>query len=121
MDTLDNIIDHLSDEAALATLAVVLRRAGLAPNPFSPESPEDQLRQALRQPDLPPPEAPPGPPPSDGDIARATLHYLAERDAPFRTTIQHLAARGSVPPEPPTRMRDSSRSAPWSCSPCTPM
>jgi hypothetical protein len=61
MDTLDNIIDHLSDEAALATLAVVLRRAGLAPNPFSPESPEDQLRQALRQPDLPPLEAPPGP------------------------------------------------------------
>jgi hypothetical protein len=27
MDTLDNIIDHLSDEAALATLAVVLWRA----------------------------------------------------------------------------------------------
>ena len=53
MDTLDNTIDQLSDEAALATLAVVLRREGLTPDPFAPESPEDQLRQALTQPDLP--------------------------------------------------------------------
>jgi hypothetical protein len=103
MDTRHDAIDQLSDEAALGTLALVLRRAGLAPDPFAPESPEDQLRQALSRPDLPPLDAPPGLPPTDGDIARATLHYLAERDEHFRTTIQEIAARGGVPAERVTR------------------
>jgi hypothetical protein len=94
---------------ALNAEAVALKEAHgasaleVARTRFNAHLPLLRLRQALRQPDLPPLEAPPGPPPSDGDIARATLHYLAERDAPFRTAIQHLAARGGVPPEPPTR------------------
>jgi hypothetical protein len=102
MDTFDNTIDQLSGEAALTTLAVVLRREGLAPDPFTPESPEDQLRQALTQPDLPSLDAVPVDHPTDGDVARATLHYLAERDEHFRTSIQYIVARG-VPAEIPTR------------------
>jgi hypothetical protein len=103
MDTLDNTIDQLNDEAAVGTLAVVLRRAGLAPDPFAPEAPEDQLRQVLSQPDLPPLDAPLGPRPTDGEVARATLHYLAEEDEHFRTAIQQMAARGGVTAETVTR------------------
>jgi hypothetical protein len=100
MDTLRTTIDQLSDEAAMAALAVVLRREGLGPDPFAPE---DQLRQALRQPDLPPLDAPPSPPATDGEVARATLHYLAERDASFRAAIQDIAVRGGMPAEIPIR------------------
>lgn len=103
MDTFENTINQLGDEAALATLAVVLRREGLTPAPFASESPEDQLCQALSQPDLMPLGPSPGRPPSDGDVARATLQYLADRDASFRTAIQHMAARGGVPAEGITR------------------
>ena len=76
METLHDTIDQLSDEAALNTLGVVLRRAGLSPDPFAQEAPEEQLRQALTQPDLPSLDAVPVDHPTDGDIARATLHYL---------------------------------------------
>jgi hypothetical protein len=103
MDTRHDAIDQLSDEAALGTLALVLRREGLTPDPFAPEPPEEQLRQALRQPDLPPLGPPPGPPPTDGEVARATLHYLAERNEHFRTAIEHIAAHGGGPAEIPTR------------------
>ena len=102
METLHDTIDQLSDEAALNTLGVVLRRAGLSPDPFAQEAPEEQLRQALTQPDLPSLDAVPVDHPTDGDIARATLHYLADRDEHFRTSIQHIAARG-VPAEIPIR------------------
>jgi hypothetical protein len=87
----------------MATLAVVLRREGLAPDPFAPEAPEDQLRQALRQPDLPSLGPSPGPPPYDSAVARATLHYLAEQNEPFRTAIQQITARGGVLAEGSTR------------------
>jgi hypothetical protein len=103
MDTPHDTLDQLSDEAALGTLTVILRRAGLAPDPFGPEPPEEQLRQAFRQPDLPPLGPSPGLPPTDGQIARATLHYVAERDKHFRTAIEHIAAQGGIPTEIPTR------------------
>jgi hypothetical protein len=103
MSTPHDTIDQLSDEAALIILALVLRRAGLTPDPFAPEPPEEQLRQALSQPDLPPLDTPLGPPPSDGEVARATLYYLAERDEHFHAAIQQVAARVGVPAEIPTR------------------
>ena len=89
MPTLNEQIQSLADPTALATLEFVLRQAGLAPDPFAAERSEEQLRQALTQSGLPFLEPPPEQPPSDGDIARATLIYLAGRDPAFRDTIEH--------------------------------
>jgi hypothetical protein len=46
---------------------------------------------------------PTGPPPTDGDVARATLHYQAERDEYFRTAIQQVATHSGMPAEADTR------------------
>ncbi|MGH8060103.1 MAG: hypothetical protein ACREOH_23180 [Candidatus Entotheonellia bacterium] len=94
MEALSEHIDKLSDQAAVAMLELVLRRAGLAPDPFAKDNPDDQLREALGQPDLPSfgPALPR--PPTDGDRARATLRYLAEGNASFNTSIAHVVSHG---------------------------
>jgi hypothetical protein len=103
METLSEHIDNLDDQAAMAVLELVLRRAGLAPDPFATDQPEDQLREALRQPDLPSFASPQVTPPSDGDLARATLLYLAAQDATFRTAIAHVVSRSPGASDAPTR------------------
>lgn len=90
METLDARILSLTEQAATATLELVLRRAGLAPDPFAADHPHDQLHAALHHTALRSPGAIPAPPPSDGDIARATLLYLAEWDTSCRASITHL-------------------------------
>jgi hypothetical protein len=89
METLDSQIFSLTDQAATATLELVLRRAGLAPDPLAADHPYDQLRVTLHHTELLAPGDIPARPPSDGDIARMTLLYLAERDASY-----HKAERG---------------------------
>jgi len=60
------------------------------PDPCVADYPHDHLRAALHHTDLLSPSDIPAQPPSDGDIARMTLLYLAERDASCRTAIEHL-------------------------------
>jgi hypothetical protein len=103
METLSEQIENLDDPAAIAALELILRRAGLTPDPFATDQPEEQLREALRQPDLPSFGSPQATLPSDGDIARATLLYLAEQDATFRTSIAHVVSRSPGANEAPTR------------------
>jgi hypothetical protein len=103
METLSAHIEHLDDQAAMAALELIPRRAGLAPDPFATDQPEDQLREALRQLDLLSFGSPQTPPPSDGDIARATLLYLAEQDATLRTSIAHVVSRSPGASEVATR------------------
>jgi hypothetical protein len=59
MRTVHDQIANLSDKTAIATLELVLRRAGLAPDPFAKDPPDNQLREALAQLNLPPLEGPP--------------------------------------------------------------
>jgi len=92
METLDAQILSLTEQAATATLELVLRRAGLTPDPFATDHPHEQLRAALHHTDLLSPRDTLAQPPSDGDIARMTLLYLAERDASCRANIEHLVA-----------------------------
>ena len=84
METLDAQLLSLTEQAAIAALELVLHRAGLTPDPFAADHPHDQLRAALHHTDLLSPRDIPAQPPSDGDIARMTLLYLAERDASCR-------------------------------------
>jgi len=103
METLDAQILSLTDQAATAALELVLRRAGLTPDPFATDHPHDQLRAALHHTDLLSPGDIPAQPPSDGDIARVTLLYLAERDASCRAAITHLLAHSTEPGAAVTR------------------
>lgn len=103
MDALSDQIVRLGDAAALATLELVLRNAGLAPEPFAEEHHADQLCEALGQPDLPPLAAPSAEAPTDGNIARATLLYLAERDEAFRESMHPITAQAPEQGVPPTR------------------
>jgi hypothetical protein len=92
METLDAQILSLTEQDATAVLELVLRRSGLTPDPFAADHPHDQLRAALYHTDLLSTRDIPAQPPSDGDIARMTLLYLAERDASCRAAIEHLVA-----------------------------
>ena len=92
METLDVQTISLTDQAAAAALELVLRRAGLTPDPFAADHPHDQLRAALHHTDLLSPGDIPAQPPSDSDIARVTLLYLAEYAASCRAAIIHLIA-----------------------------
>lgn len=103
MDALSEQINNLSDQAAIAMLELVLSRTGHAPDPFATDNPDDQRRQALGQPDLPSCGPPLTKPPSDGDLARATLLYLTERDASFRDAITPIVSRSPEFGEPFTR------------------
>jgi hypothetical protein len=103
METLDAQILSLTDQAATAALELALYRAGLTPDPFATDHPHDQLRAALHHTDLLSPGDITAQPPSDGDIARVTLLYLAERDASCRTAITHLLAHSTEPGTAVTR------------------
>jgi len=103
METLDAQIFSLTEQAAIAALELVLRRAGLTPDPFAADHPHDQLRTALHHTDLLSPRDIPAQPPSDGAIARMTLLCLAERDASCRATIEHLVAHSPDPSTAVTR------------------
>jgi len=103
METLDVQILSLTEQAATAALELVLRRAGLTPDPFAADHPHDQLRTALHQTDLLSLRDIPAQPPSDGDIARMTLLYLAERDTSCRAAIEHLVAHSPDPGTAVTR------------------
>jgi hypothetical protein len=97
MATLDAQLFSLTEQAATAALELVLRRAGLTLDSFAAEHPYDQLRTALHHSDLLSPRDIPAQPPSDGNIARMTLLYLAERDASCRAsgTLSMEAGTGS--------------------------
>lgn len=99
METLDTQILSLTEQAAIAALELVLHKVGQTPDRFATDQPHDQLRAALHHPDLVSPGDIPAQPPSDGDIARVTLLYLAERDVSCRAAITHLLAHS---PEPGT-------------------
>jgi hypothetical protein len=103
METLDAQILSLTEQDATAVLELVLRRSGLTPDPFAADHPHDQLRAALHHPDLLSTRDIPAQPPSDGDIARMTLLYLAERDASCRANIEHLVAHSPDPDMTVTR------------------
>jgi hypothetical protein len=90
---LDEQIAQLSDKQAMRALALVLAHAGLEPDPFAKDQPDEQLREALAQPDLAEFAAHPEPPPTEGEIARTTLSYLAEQDQAFRASIAHVVSR----------------------------
>ncbi len=91
---LDEQIAQLSDEQATKVLALVLQHAGLEPDPFAKDRPDEQLRQALSQPELAEFAAHPGESPTEGEITRSTLSYLAEQDEAFRGSIEHVVSRG---------------------------
>jgi hypothetical protein len=103
METLDVQILSLPEQAATAALELVLRRAGLTPDPFAADHPHEQLRAALHHTDLLSSRDIPVQSPSDGDIARLTLLYLAERDASCRADIEHLVAHSQDPGTAVTR------------------
>ena len=90
---LDDQIAQLGDAHAVKALALVLEHAGLAPDPFAEDQPEDQLREALAQPELAEFAAHPEQPPTEGEIARTTLSCLAEQDEAFRASIEHAVSR----------------------------
>ena len=103
METLDAQILSLTEQDATAVLELVLRRSGLTPDPFAADHPHDQLRAALHHTDLLSTRDIPAQPPSDGDIARMTLLYLAERDVSCRANIEHLVAHSPDPDMTVTR------------------
>ena len=79
----------LSDERAVAVLALVLDRQQLMPDPFSQEQDQQQLEAALGQPDIVVELAgetetimviEPVAGATDGDLARTALTHLAESD-----------------------------------------
>jgi len=90
---LDEQIAQLSDKQAIKALALVLEHAGLEPDPFAKDQHDEQLREALAQPDLAEFAAHPEQPPTGGEIARTTLSYLAEQDEAFRGPIEHVVSR----------------------------
>ena len=79
MPTLADQVAALSDEEAVAALALVLERQGQKVDPFAWQQDEPKLRQALTQPDLTQ-VATPEPAASQGEVARTALAYLAEQD-----------------------------------------
>ena len=93
METLDAQILSLTEQAATTALELVLRRAGLTPDPFAADHPHDQLRAALHHTDLLSPGDIPAQPPSDGDIVRVTLLY---QDWSRRRPTAALSARGAT-------------------------
>jgi hypothetical protein len=110
METLDAQILSLTEQDATAVLELVLRRSGLTPDPFAADHPHDQLRAALHHPDLLSTRDIPAQPPSDGDIARMILLYLAERDASCRANIEHLVAHS---PDPDMTVTQDAGSSCW--------
>jgi hypothetical protein len=97
METLDAQLLSLTEQAATTAPELVLRRAGLMLDPFAADHPYDQLRAALYHTDLLSPSDILAQPLSDGDIARMTLLYLAERDASCRPAIEHLVIYQTPP------------------------
>ena len=82
-------VAELSDERAVAVLALVLDRQRMMPDPFSQEQDQQRLEAALGQPEIVVevaggPETrmvvEPVPGVTDGDLARTALTYLADSD-----------------------------------------
>jgi hypothetical protein len=107
MEILDAQLLSLTEQDATTALELVLRRAGLTPDPFAADHTHDQLRAALHHTDLLSPRDIPAQPPSDGNIARMTLLYLAERDASCHADIEHLVAHSLAPGTAVTRYAGS--------------
>jgi hypothetical protein len=79
MTSLDDEIANLSDDQAIAALALVLERHGQSIDPFTAEATEAHLREALRQPDVAT-AAEPDRNATPGALARTALHHLADQD-----------------------------------------
>jgi hypothetical protein len=91
MTTLESQIAGLSDEHALAALALVLERGGRPVDPFAARDDEAHLREALGQPGVATSVAP-DPAATQGTLARTALLHLADQD-------EALVARAiAIPP-----------------------
>jgi hypothetical protein len=93
-------IAALSDDQAVTTLALVLKRQGLAVDPFTQTEQDERLRQALDQPEITEaiePEAGA----TRGDLARTALTHLAD-DAGTRELIDHALDIAPSPDRDPT-------------------
>ncbi|MDQ2707393.1 MAG: hypothetical protein M3Z25_07045 [Actinomycetota bacterium] len=77
----------LSEEHAVATLALVLARQGLTVDPFTQDEQQAHLREALAQPEITASVAP-EPGATHGDLARTALTQLAESDDTTRGLIE---------------------------------
>ena len=104
---LDEKIAQLNDAQAINALVLVLEHAGLETDPFIEDQPEEQLREALAQPELAEFAAHPEQPPTEGEIARATLSYLAEQDEIIRRSVEHVISRDLASPTAATRFDPS--------------
>jgi hypothetical protein len=89
-------IAALSDEHAVATLAAVLDRQGLAVDPFTQDDQRAQVREALAQPEIRE-QVTPEQGATDGDLARTALTYLAATDEPTRDLVERALR---IPPRP---------------------
>lgn len=85
-------IDALTDLQAVRVLALVVDHHAPLPDPTRLQELDTALAHAADQPDLRPYRRPGTPPPSDGDLARATLTYLATT-RPELTSVIHHAVR----------------------------
>jgi hypothetical protein len=90
--TLTDQIATLSDEEAVAALALVLERQGQTVDPFAWQQDEPKLRQALTQPEVAE-VATPEPQASEGEVARTALAYLAEQDDTRALVERAIAVR----------------------------
>lgn len=90
MITLYQRIHELSDPRAVSLLEMVLRQAGLSPEPLADDMVKERLRQAFTQPDLAQLQLGPLPKKvaSHGELARATLVYLAEEKQGFQAIVE---------------------------------
>lgn len=70
-------LDTLTDTQAVRVLALVVDHHAPLPDPARLRQLDAALAQAADDPDLQPFHRPGTPPPSDGDLARATLAHLA--------------------------------------------
>lgn len=70
-------LDALTDQQAVRVLALVVYHHAPLPDPVRLRDLDTALARADDHPDLQPYHRPGTPPPSDGDLARATLTHLA--------------------------------------------
>ena len=92
MPTLTDQVMALSDEEAVAALALVLERQGQKVDPFAWQQDEPKLRQALTQPEVTQ-VATPYPQASEGEVARTALAYLAEQEDTRALVERAIAVR----------------------------
>ncbi len=82
-------IDALTDLQAVRVLALVVDHRAPLPDPAQLRELDVALAHAADHPDLRPYCRPGTPPPSDGDLARATLTYLAATRPELAPVIHH--------------------------------